>query len=431
MSLSNGAQVILQSERQDSRIDCAGFTGLPVVNPALIVILHADSPDALASADVLRRELEQEIRALDTNVQSVPVPCGGSIGDALGCHAHRKSSCRKLLVLVGDETTLIPPHPSFTPWQAGDPMYAVLPVFPLAAKAGVKGLLPPAFHAVNVEFWSRSVSEAIPAILAVAGLTSESPRIFISYRQKESAALAMQIFDALAHENFDVFLDHYRIAPGVNFQVRLTQELGDKSMLLLLESAGIVESEWTLYEINVAKECGLGIFALHPPGGVAVFGVDESVRQRLSKGDFEGGSFSNVAVLAPGVLRDVVERVKREHDRSLVRRRRVLRTSLEAALLLEGVSNYHYDEFGILHVAHPGCGEYRIWLTPRPPDLEDFHTTHLHSKVPVRGVVIGLSRLMEPPRMQRTDWLAGLCQVRLIDEGRLKDAAAKIARGAL
>jgi hypothetical protein len=275
------------------------------------------------------------------------------------------------------------------------------------------------------------VTEATPALLAVAGLTSESSRIFISYRQKESAALAMQIFDALAHQGFDVFLDHYRIAPGVNFQARLTQELGDKSMLLLIESAGILDSEWTSYEINVAKECGLGIFALHPPAGKEVPGIDDAVRGRLVDSDFTGGAFSAIATLEPAALEGIIDRVKREHDRALVRRRRVLRTSFEDALLLMGVTNHHFDEYGILHVAQPGSREYRVWLTPRPPELEDFHTTQLHSQVPLCGVVIGLSRLMEPPRMRRTDWLANLSQLRLVDEGHLNDAAAAIARGTL
>jgi hypothetical protein len=109
----------------------------------------------------------------------------------------------------------------------------------------------------------------------------------------------------------------------------------------------------------------------------------------------------------------------------------VLRNSFEAALLLEGVSHYSFDASGFLHVSRPGAKEYSIWLTPRPPELEDFHTTHVHCQVSVRGVVIGLSRLMEPPRMRQTDWLAGLCQLRLIDEGRLRQAAAEIARGTL
>jgi len=431
MSLAGGAQVILQSETASGGMTCAGFAGLPVVNPVFIALVHTNSSESIANADALRQALEREIQALDVGAHSIAVPCVGFAPDPSGCHAHRVPSCRKVLVLVGDEKTPISSRSSFALWSVGDPMYAVLPIFPEAAKTKVTSLLPPAFHAVNAELWSRSVTEAIPALLAVAGLTSESSRIFISYRQKESAALAMQLFDALAHENFDVFLDHYRIAPGVNFQARLTQELGDKSMLLLIESAGILESEWTTYEINVAKECGLGIFALHPPGGKEVPGIDEAVRGRLDTGDFTGEAFSATAVLEPAVLAGIIDRVKREHDRALMRRRRVLRTSFADALLLEGVTDHYFDEYGILHVARPGPREYRVWLTPRPPELEDFHTTHLHSQVPAHGVVIGLSRLMEAPRMRRTDWLAGLSQLRLIDEGRMRNAAADIARGTL
>lgn len=430
MSLDNGVQVILQSAASGGGMSCLGFKGLPVVHPAFIALVHADSPAAAANAEALRQELERELPGWNAGVETLALPCHGSAPDPSVGHAGAEPSCRKLLVLVGDERTPLSSRPAFAPWTAGDSMYSVLPVFPLAAKTGVTSLLPADFHAVNVEFWTRSVVEAIPAVLAVAGLTSVSPRIFISYRQKESAALAMQLFDALAHENFDVFLDHYRINPGVNFQARLTQELGDKSMLLLIESSGILDSEWTNYEINVAKTCGLGIFALHPPGGKAVPGVDEAARLRL-RSDFAGGKFSATAILEPAVLQEVVERVKREHDRALVRRRRLLRTSFEDALRLEGVTDHHFDEYGILHVARPGPKEYRIWLTPRPPELEDFHTTHLHSRVPIRGVVIGLSRLMEPPRMQRSGWLAGLCQLQLIDEGRLKQAASDIARGTL
>lgn len=428
MNLDNGVQVILQCEGPGSSgTSCVGFMGLPVVSPAYIGLVHAGSMAAAANAEALREELERELQALDVDVQTVMLPCPASVPDLADVQGG--PSCRKLLILVGDEKTPISLRPSFVPWLAGDPSYAVLPILPWAAKADVTNLLPQVFHVVNVEFWSRSISTAVSAILARAGLTSD-PRIFISYRHKESAALAMQLFDALAHENFDVFLDYYRIDPGLHFQARLTQELGDKSMLLLIESAGILDSEWTTYEINVAKQCGLGIFALHPPGGKEVPGIDEAVRLRL-KNDFAGRAFSAKTRLQPAALASVIDRVKREHDRALLRRRRVLRTSLDYALRLEGVTDHHFDEYGVLHVARPGPKEYRIWLTPRPPELEDFYTTHRHSQTTFRGIVIGLSRLMEPSRMGRTDWLAGLCQLRLIDEGHLKKAAADIARGVL
>ncbi|HYX26860.1 MAG TPA: toll/interleukin-1 receptor domain-containing protein [Thermoanaerobaculia bacterium] len=424
MSPGEQVPVILQWEGEDGGFECAGFTGLPVVNPILIVLAHAGSPDSIANAAALREELIRELTALAPEVKKEDRPCEDP--------ARLEPSCRRVLLPVGSATAALEEKPWFAPWLALEPFYLTLPVFPLVARQGVTKLLPKGFSRFNVEFWSRSIADALPAVFALAGLTSESARIFISYRQKESAALAIQLFDALAHENFDVFLDHFRIAPGVDFQTRLTQELGDKSMVLLLESAGILDSEWTLYEINVAKTCGLGLFALQPPGGRSVPGVEEPVRRRLADGDFAGGSFSASAVLEPAVLSDVVERVKREHDRALVQRRQALRLSLQGALWREKVYGHYFDEFGILHVPiQEKSLEYRVWLTPRPPDLPDFHTTSQYAQAPVRGVVIGLSRLMEPLRMQRTGWLAGLCHIELVDEGQLLAAAGQMARGEL
>jgi hypothetical protein len=424
MSPGENVPVILQWQGDDGVSRCAGFSGLSVVNPIRIVLAHAGSPDSIANAAALREVLIREIGKLEPEVRQEAVPCGGE--DQQG------PACRKLLILVGDETAVFEKTPELAPWLELRPLHVPLPVFPLAAQKRVRDLLPEAFRGFNVKFWSVAIAEALPAVLALGGLTFENPRIFISYRQKESAALAIQLFDALAHENFDVFLDSFRIPPGVDFQVRLTQELGDKAMVLLLESEGILESPWTSYEINVAKTCGLGIFALQTPKGKDVPGVDDAVRRRLASADFEDGVFSASAELTIEVRREVVERVKQEHDRALVHRRRALRQSLRGALVLEGVSGHFFDEFGILHVPITGRDvEYRVWLTPRPPELPDFHTTHLYAHAPVRGVVIGLSRLMEPLRMQRTDWLAGLCDIKLVDEGHLKEAAALMARGEL
>jgi hypothetical protein len=50
---------------------------------------------------------------------------------------------------------------------------------------------------------------------------------------------------------------------------------------------------------------------------------------------------------------------------------------------------------------------------------------------PTAGVIIGLTSLMEPPRMVRNEWLAGLCDLKIVDEGRLVWAAGEMARGAL
>src|SRR4051794_5182848 len=224
MSLQSGAQVLVQRQWAHGGVDCVAFSGLAAVNPSVIMVASVAGQQADTDADTLYGALLRELGSLNPAVQRTRPACGGTLADPLGCYAHHEPSCLKLLVLVGDGTT--PPVaeiPTHAPWLAGKPMYTVLPVFPASVKKGIKSLLPEKLREVNVDFWLRSVEEAIPSILALSGLTSDNPRIFISYRQNEANALAVQIFHALAEKNFDVFLDHFRISPGVNFQVRLTQ----------------------------------------------------------------------------------------------------------------------------------------------------------------------------------------------------------------
>jgi TIR domain len=431
MALRSGAQLILQCERPDHTFECLGFAGIPIVNPVFIALACANAPQARADLDNLRQEFLSELRMLSPGVQPVALPCGGVAPNPAACHAHSESDCQKLLVLVGDDVCPLSLESFYQPWIAASGNYHVLPVFRDTAHSLVSTLLPAAFRGLNAEFWHRSIVEVVPAILGLSNLSAQNPRIFISYRQKDSSALAMQLFDALCHQGFDAFLDHFRIPPGVNFQAKLTQELGDKSMVLLIESEHILDSEWTTYEINVAKTCSLGVFALHVPAGTFVPGIDTSVRMAIGSSQFKQGSFSPDAELDEPTLKAVVDRIKVEHDRAFVRRRQILRSSLEGALLEQGVAMPELTPSGMLRVRSPAGIEYLVWLTPRPPELPDFHGVYGQIAPPIKGVVVGLSRLMEPVRFAQTGWLAGLSQILMVDEGHLKIAASKIARGVL
>jgi hypothetical protein len=79
-----------------------------------------------------------------------------------------------------------------------------------------------------------------------------------------------------------------------------------------------------------------------------------------------------------------------------------------------------------------GAGrDYLVYLAPRPPDFPDFHTLHGAAHPPARGVILGLSRLMEPPRLKRNGWLSDLCEIRVVDEGELRAAARMMVQGTL
>jgi hypothetical protein len=79
----------------------------------------------------------------------------------------------------------------------------------------------------------------------------------------------------------------------------------------------------------------------------------------------------------------------------------------------------------------PPGKRYVVALTPRPPDLPDFYRVHGQVVQPVKGVVVGLSRLMEPPRVERLTWLSGVSNLMLKDEGEMLDLARQLVRGTL
>jgi len=247
-------------------------------------------------------------------------------------------------------------------------------------------------------------------------------------------------FDALAHRGFDPFLDHFRIPPGVDFQSRLTQEMGDKAVVVVIESPSILDSKWTLYEINTARRCRLGLFAINIPGGRKVPGIDDSARYFLHSHHARGllaqvTGYSSGTELTDEWLGHLVSWIRNEHDRVLAFRREYLRNAMLDALAQSGVPPWatHVDPTGVVHVSGQSTMpiDYMIWLATRPPEVTDFFSVHTQCKVPDRGVLVGLSELMERDRRQIHEWLGGVCGLVTVDEGRMLEAAGKMAQGAL
>jgi TIR domain len=428
---STGAQLIIHTLQADGTFQCLGFTGAPVVNPVMIALSCAPTIAARAHLATLKADLIARTYALAPKLAPAAMRCSGTMDSPSSCMAFAEPDTQKVLVLVGDDSYPLNLEPYMERWLAAGLTARVLPVFPRNAKASMGTLLPAKLSHINSDFWTTSITQTIPTILSLANITPHSPRIFISYRQVDSASLAIQLFDALSHAGFETFLDHFRIPPGVNFQAKLTQELGDKAMVVVIESPRLLESDWVKHEINVAKVNSLGVFALQAPGGEEIDGIDSSYRLELKAADFAGGSFSSTAVLQDAIMAEVIDRLKAEHDRALIRRRQILHDSLEGALASEGVSITALTPQGIVPVTAKDGTQYFVWLTPRPPELLDFHTVHGITTSRAKGVIVGLSRLMEPLRFEQTNWLAGLSSITMVEEGQLRNAAKQMAKGTL
>ena len=330
----------------------------------------------------------------------------------------------QLLILVGDgSSTMQAPA-----WAAG---WKTLSVLPNSVQNQAAALLPAPLSALQASFWEHSIREVVADVLTTGGVTPERPRIFISYKRSETQELANQLFHALAAAQFDAFLDHYRIPAGVELLGRIRQELAEKTMVLLLESAQLLASRWTRLEVRTAQALRLGLFGITVPGGVPVPNLGAARRAIVHDVDFLRGRFHRKAVLKAAVLKRIAGEVRRQHDRAIVERRRQINRSMQDALLLQGVANQHFDSAGRLCVQGGSACDYAIWLASRTPELADFFRAGDSAVASRRGVVVGIARSMEHQRRSQVDWLSLKTGIPLRDEGRIDQTAREIAGGAL
>jgi len=170
-----------------------------------------------------------------------------------------------LLVLVGGEDEeKFDAIPNLKWWLTEEAYKRILPVFKAGADAPSR-LKNDDLRRYNAAFWTDSITEVTTSVLSAANLTSDSHRIFLSYRRLETQPLADDLFVRLSELGFDVFLDRFG------------------------------ESEWTMEEINYCKRNGLGLFALTMPYGLdpdpakmkRLAGLDDA-RRPLAPNDFRG-----------------------------------------------------------------------------------------------------------------------------------------------
>jgi hypothetical protein len=415
-------QIVLHTAVPAGGFSCDAFVTHRAAHVLRIVIAPGNpTPTAATYTQQLGSDLQREL----TNIYGpVPVaPCGG--------HQSHPPSCMftiqaNFLALVGDGSAALSP-PS---WAAAWKTLAILPDW---AQPKATALLPLPLSTRLATFWNHSVQEAVPAVLAAAGVTPERPRIFISYKRDETQGFANQLFHGLAEAQFDVFLDHYRIPAGVELLARIRHELGDKTMVVALESAQLLHSRWTRYEIRVAQTLRLGLFGITVPGGVKVPGIGAARRQVVDHPDFVGGRFFPNSELEMPILKDIVSNIRSQHDRAIVQRRRQVIQSMQDALLLRKISAQYFDAAGRLCV-RSGLfprRDYKILLTSRSPELGDFHRASGPPSCSGQPVLVGVTRLMERKWREQIDWLSRTAGVPIRDEGRIDQTAADIAAGTL
>lgn len=442
--------IILQTETADGVYRCQGFSGVPAARRAWICLQSSGAEDTLASVNAVSTELMAVLLGSSPAVALSEMPCGVTPNTFRPVdYPDRK----KVLMLLGSPDHPIPDRPWYETWrdeaQESSVMTAIPPGdFPDMFAASIRQQDPPHWlMGINASRWQKRPAEVLAGLMARAEITSAASRVFLSYRRLEAHLPAVQLFDRLTHEGFEIFLDRFSIPEGLDFQRRLRQELEDKSMVVLLESKFLKDSKWTQHEIDFAKQYRLGLATVRMPDvreSDRIVSTTIGTHLDLQASDFVGGprlvsregdpgSMYEWPELREEALVKVVAAIKQAHAEALFDRRHRLRNDLRIALRSAGLEPGD-EEVGPLLVGH-GANEHMIWITTRPPELSDFqgiYAAHVarygETSIP-RGLIIGPRAAQEPDRLARLQWLHRITESLSFDEARLDDFAQRVASG--
>ena len=140
--------------------------------------------------------------------------------------------------------------------------FPVLPIVRSQDTGAVRDKLPTAIRHINAVDWDEDAMAARITLLEMLGLVEDERRVFLSYRRNDSNSMAVQLHMELVRRRFDVFLDRFAVPPGEDFQRRLTEDLGDKAFVVLLESSDLRNSQWVQHEITYAHSHRIDVLAI-------------------------------------------------------------------------------------------------------------------------------------------------------------------------
>jgi len=203
-------------------------------------------------------------------------------------------------------------------------------IIPIVADLGnINILIPEQLRMINAfELRDENDIEAlVSCILESFSLLRISRRIFVSYKRSESSAAAIQIYEQLEKSGFDVFLDTHSIRPGEIFQEELWHRLADSDVVVLLDTPGFLQSEWTRDELAKANSMSIGIMQLIWPTNKKEAEAALSKSLKLETGNFRYCKQHCInSKFKKSTLESIVSQIESLRARSLASRQDTLTT---------------------------------------------------------------------------------------------------------
>ncbi len=167
----------------------------------------------------------------------------------------------------------------------------------------------------------NDIEKLVSSILEGLSLLRLSRRLFISYKRDESSTVAIQLYELLEKNGFDVFLDTHSIRPGEPFQEELWHRMSDTDVVVMLNTPGFLNSKWTTQELAKANSMSIGILQLIWPSHTLERGAELSVPISLTYNDFKNCFWGHsTKSLTNSAIHKIVSHVESLRARSLASR---------------------------------------------------------------------------------------------------------------
>ncbi len=162
----------------------------------------------------------------------------------------------------------------------------------------------------------------VDLVLESFGKLRNTRKVFISYKRDESTSVAIQLYEALEKNNFDVFLDTHSIKQGEPFQDELWHRMSDCDVILLLNTPKFLESEWCEKEIAEASVKQIGIIQAIWPNHKLERMAEVCFPYQLFDSNFVDGNYDNKdnSRLTDKTINDLVNQVESIRARNLASR---------------------------------------------------------------------------------------------------------------
>lgn len=192
----------------------------------------------------------------------------------------------------------------------------ILPVF--FEKNSFAEQIPPSLMNQNGLLYDETKDiKVVNLALEAFALLRSTRKVFISYKRSESSSVAIQLYEALERNNFDVFLDTHSIKQGEPFQEELWHRMTDCDVIVLLNTTGFLESHWCKEELAQASAKQIGVVQLLWPEQKLANEAHVSFPIQLFEADFESKIYKDGSKLQVAVVDGLIEQVESVRARNL------------------------------------------------------------------------------------------------------------------